>query len=82
MALACGFAAALLRLRDVCAQIGHQRAHCFGVGGEVRGVRVDGGAEESHGGGGTPSPTLPRFAGEGVLNPLSREAGEGWGRGA
>jgi hypothetical protein len=32
---------------------------------------------------GTPSPTLPRFAGEGqVLNPLSREAGEGWGGGA
>ena len=29
----------------------------------------------------TPSPTLPRFAGEGVLqlNSLSREAGEDWG---
>ena len=36
----------------------------------------------------TPSPTLPRFAGEGVQHhhphrhPLSREAGEGWGGGA
>ncbi len=32
----------------------------------------------------TPTPTLPRFAGEGeaVMNPLSREAGEGWGGGA
>ena len=29
-----------------------------------------------------PSPTLPRFAGEGVLRPLSREAREGWGGGA
>ena len=28
-----------------------------------------------------PSPTLPRFAGEGVQRPLSREAGEGWGGG-
>ncbi len=26
-----------------------------------------------------PTPTLPRFAGEGALNSLSREAGEGWG---
>jgi hypothetical protein len=35
--------------------------------------------------GSAPSPTLPRFAGEGVvplLIPLSREAGEGWGGGA
>ena len=33
---------------------------------------------------GTPSPTLPRLAGQGVqrLYPLSREAGEGWGGGA
>jgi ABC-type multidrug transport system fused ATPase/permease subunit len=31
---------------------------------------------------GTPSPTLPRFAGEGAeLHSLSREAGEGWGGG-
>ncbi len=28
-----------------------------------------------------PTPTLPRFAGEGALNSLSREAGEGWGGG-
>jgi sulfide dehydrogenase [flavocytochrome c] flavoprotein subunit len=31
--------------------------------------------------GDTSSPTLPRFAGEGVQRPLSREAGEGWGGG-
>jgi hypothetical protein len=32
--------------------------------------------------GSTPTPTLPRFAGEGVaFRPLSREAGEGWGGG-
>ncbi len=32
---------------------------------------------------GAPSPTLPRFAGEGAgLHSLSREAGEGWGGGA
>jgi NADH dehydrogenase [ubiquinone] 1 alpha subcomplex assembly factor 7 len=30
----------------------------------------------------TPTPTLPRFAGEGALNSLSRGAGEGWGGGA
>jgi hypothetical protein len=29
----------------------------------------------------TPTPTLPRCAGEGVQRPLSREAGEGWGVG-
>ena len=28
-----------------------------------------------------PTPTLPRFAGEGALNPLTREAGESWGGG-
>jgi hypothetical protein len=32
--------------------------------------------------GGTPSPTLPRFAGEGAQHSLSRGAGEGWGGGA
>ncbi len=32
--------------------------------------------------GGPPSPPLPRFGGVGALNPLSREAGEGWGGGA
>ena len=31
---------------------------------------------------GSPSPTLPRFTGEGALYSLSREAGEGWGGGA
>ncbi len=32
--------------------------------------------------GSTPTPTLPRFAGEGVWQDyLSREAGEGWGGG-
>lgn len=31
--------------------------------------------------GGAPTPTLPRDAGEGVFRPLSRAAGEGWGRG-
>jgi len=30
----------------------------------------------------TPTPILPRFAGEGALNSLSRVAGEGWGGGA
>jgi hypothetical protein len=29
----------------------------------------------------TPTPTLPRCAGEGALNSLSRAAGEGWGGG-
>ena len=29
-----------------------------------------------------PFPTLPRFAGEGAMNSLSREAGESWGGGA
>jgi hypothetical protein len=30
---------------------------------------------------GTPTPTLPRFAGEGTFYSLSREAGEDWGGG-
>jgi hypothetical protein len=30
----------------------------------------------------TPTPTLPRSAGEGALNSLSRGVGEGWGGGA
>ena len=48
------------------------------AGHAVSGGRDEGGLRVS---GGTPTPTLPRFAGEGTLISLSREAGEGWGGG-
>ena len=63
---------------------GHDRADRTRRGGAARRGRALGGQGAACGGsattgmtGGTPSPTLPRFAGEGVQRPLSREAGDG-----
>ena len=52
----------------------HDTRGSLGAGDERGGEQGGGGLKECAAGD-TPSPTLPRFAGEGALNPLSREAG-------